>query len=103
MGEGGYLCCSFLAWLTVHYIYYKSKSSVFCLVQASQQGPSVQVIIAQQSASVAQSVSPGHLGEAPGTASTALHRWKGENVTMGESSNFVRRVLTVLMDGVKVH
>ena len=60
-------------------------------------------IIAQQSASVAQSVSPGHLVEAPGTASTALHRWKGENVTMGKTSNSVRRVLSVLMDGVKVH
>ena len=41
-------------------------------VQASQQGPSVQVKIAQESASVAQSVSPGHLVEAPGTACTAL-------------------------------
>ena len=60
-------------------------------------------IIAQQSASVAQSVSPGHLVEAPGTASTALHRWKGENVTMEESSNSVRRVLPVLMAGVKVN
>ena len=45
--------------------------SVLCLMQASQQGPSVQVII-QQSASVAQSVSPGHLVEALCTASTAL-------------------------------
>ena len=43
-----------------------------CLMQASQQGPSVQVIVTQQSASVAQSVSPGHLVEAPYTASTAL-------------------------------
>ena len=75
----------------------------YCLLQASLQGPSVQMTITQQSVSVAQSVSPGHLVEAPGTASTALHRWKGENVTLGESSNFVRRVLTVLMDGVKVH
>ena len=41
-------------------------------MQASQQGPSVQLKIAQQSASVAQSVSPGHLVEAPYTASTAL-------------------------------
>ena len=43
----------------------------FWLLQASQQGPSVQVTV-HMSASVAQSVSPGHLGEAPGTASTAL-------------------------------
>ena len=32
-----------------------------CLMQACQQGPSVQVTIAQQSASVAQSVSPGRM------------------------------------------
>ena len=44
----------------------------FCLLKASQQGPSVQVTVTQQSASVAQSVSPGHLVEAPYTASTAL-------------------------------
>ena len=73
------------------------------MLQARQQGPSVQMMVTQQSASVALSVSPGHLGEAPGTASTALHRWKGENVTMGKTSNSVRRVLSVLMDGVKVH
>ena len=74
------------------------------LLQASQQGPSVQVtIIAQQSASVAQSVSPGHLVEAPGTASTALPRWKGENVTMGRGKAPVRRTSTALMDGVKVY
>ena len=75
---------------------------VLCLVQGCQQGPSVQVII-QQSASVAQSVCPGHLVEAPGTASTALPRWKGENVTMGRGKAPVRRTSTALMDGVKVY
>ena len=43
-----------------------SQSSVLCLVQASQQGPSVPGIIAQKNVSVAQSVCPGHLVEAPG-------------------------------------
>ena len=46
------------------------------MMQASQQGPSVLVAV-QQSASVAQSVSPGHLVEAPCTASTPSlwHTW----------------------------
>ena len=55
----------------------------YCLLQASLQGPSVQMTITQQSVSVAQSVSPGHLVEAPGmgpapsTASTPClwHTW----------------------------
>ena len=51
---------------------YCHQSTICNLLQASQQGPSVQVMLTQQSASVAQSVSPGHLVEAPGTASTAL-------------------------------
>ena len=60
-----------------------SHLSVLCLVQGSHLGPSVQGTIAQKSATVAQSVSPGHLEEAPGmgpapsTASTPSlwHTW----------------------------
>ena len=77
--------------------------SIIFLLQGCQQGPSVQVtIIAQESASVVHSVCPGHLVEAPGTASTALPRCKGENVTMGRGKAPVRRTSTALMDGVKV-
>ena len=62
---------------------YYHQSTICNLLQASQLGPSVQVMVRQQSASVAQSVCPGHLEEAPGmgpapsTASTPSlwHTW----------------------------
>ena len=56
-----------------------------CLMQARQQGPSVQVTIAQQSASVAQSVSPGRMRAC--TVSTPSHRptFSHVNIQRGHS------------------
>ena len=69
-----------------------------CLMQACQQGPNVQVTIAQQSASVAQSVSPG--GMRASFASTLSHRPTFSHVNIQRGHSHVTQASCVRGDSV---